>query len=102
MTKAEYLLHKKDYEDNQLSAGAFILFQQLYITSLEAQSSASIYKVVVRGLISMIQLKKHTYETSETYDRYAPNITERALRQGCKVEHYQMVNNKWILLNKYE
>lgn len=33
MTREEYLQHTEDYHNKQLSDGAFVLFQEIYIAS---------------------------------------------------------------------
>ena len=35
MTREDYEEHKEDYEDHNVSDGAFILFQSVYIKTLE-------------------------------------------------------------------
>lgn len=37
MTREEYSQHKEDYDNRQLSGGAFVLFQETYIATIEAQ-----------------------------------------------------------------
>ena len=41
LTRADYLQHKEDYDNRQLSGGAFVLFQETYIATIEAQLKAS-------------------------------------------------------------
>lgn len=40
MTREEYLQHKEDYDNRQLSGGAFVLFQETYIATIEAKLKA--------------------------------------------------------------
>ena len=36
MTREDYEAHKEDYKDHNVSAGAFVLIQDIYIAKLEA------------------------------------------------------------------
>lgn len=40
MTREEYSQHKEDYDNRQLSGGAFVLFQETYIATIEAHLKA--------------------------------------------------------------
>ena len=40
MTREDYEIHKKDYKDRNISSGAFVLIQDVYISILEAQLKA--------------------------------------------------------------
>ena len=40
MTREDYEAHKEDYKDHNVSSGAFVLIQDVYISILEAQLKA--------------------------------------------------------------
>ena len=63
MTREDYEIHKKDYKDRNISSGAFVLIQDVYISILEAQLKQRDDEIE--------KLKAELSEANEIIDAYA-------------------------------
>lgn len=69
MTREEYSQHREDYDNRQLSGGAFVLFQETYIATIEAKLKAK---------EDEIDRLKKAIDTSIEETEYALSKTEYA------------------------